>query len=456
MSASGRKWSRRAFLYGAGTTGFALPFLEGLPERSAFAQDEDPRFAFFMCAANGVVQAMGGDPERFWPMELGPLTRAGMEESSDERCTGLLAAHADKLLIVRGIRYPVMPVGDTHVGGHIQCLTGLPPSGNTIQAMSTGPSADWVIAQAFGGEPLTLYAGAKSGYVDERLSFRTAGQVVAAEGDPYAVYLALTGLIDETTGGPSPAAQRLAERRNSINDLVRDDLKALKANPRLSKADRERLDLHLTSIRDMELALPSVCSTASLDVAAMETITAKGYIEDVVRLQMQLVGLAFSCNLKRAATLQWGDGGGDGTRYIVDGEKLSDTFHWISHRVQSDGATGAAIPDAVEKHAAIDRIRMGTLNSLLDFWSELSTPSGPLFESAFAMWTTDVAVGPSGSYVNLPIIIAGSPGGRLVQGQYLDVAPTHNTRLLTSLIESCGVDASEFADGQGGLPAVLV
>jgi hypothetical protein len=434
-----------------------LPFLEGLPERSAFAQDEDPRFAFFMCAANGVVQKSGSDPERFWPTEVGPLTRAGMEESSAERCTGLLAAHADKLLIVRGIRYPITSTGgDTHVGGHIMCLTGLPPSGSTIQAMSTGPSADWVIAQAFGGEPLTLYAGPKTGYVDERLSFRVPGQVVPAEGDPYAVYLALTGLLDETTGGPSPAAQSLAQRRNSINDLVRDELKALQANPRLSKADRERLDLHLSSIRDMELALPAVCSTASLDLAAIESITAKGYIEDVARLHMQLVGLAFSCNLARAATLQWGDGGGDSTRYIVDGERLGDSFHWISHRVQSDGASGPAIPDAVEKHAAIDRIRMGTLATLLDFWSELSTPRGPLFESAFALWTTDVAVGPSGSYLNLPIIIAGSPGGRLAQGQYLDVGQTHNTRLLTTLIEISGVDSSGFADGQGGLPEVLV
>ena len=56
MSYVKRSINRRAFLYAAGTTGVALPFLEGLPERSAFAQTPaDAGFAFFICTANGVV-----------------------------------------------------------------------------------------------------------------------------------------------------------------------------------------------------------------------------------------------------------------------------------------------------------------------------------------------------------------------------------------------------------------
>ena len=43
--------NRRAFLYGAGGIAIGLPFLEGLPERSAWAQDAQPIFTFFMCAA---------------------------------------------------------------------------------------------------------------------------------------------------------------------------------------------------------------------------------------------------------------------------------------------------------------------------------------------------------------------------------------------------------------------
>ena len=39
--------NRRAFLYGAGTIAIGLPFLEGLPERSAWAAGSQPIFTFF-------------------------------------------------------------------------------------------------------------------------------------------------------------------------------------------------------------------------------------------------------------------------------------------------------------------------------------------------------------------------------------------------------------------------
>lgn len=454
---SSSPWTRRAFLTGVGTTGLALPFLEGLPERSAFAADDDPRFAFFICAANGVVQN-GQDPERFWPTEAGPLTRARMEADSAERCTGLLAEHADQLLLVRGITYPMGTVGDTHARGHCMCLTGLPPNGASSAGatLATGPSADWVIARATGGTPLTLYAGRRGGYVDERLSFRAAGELVAAEADPYQVYLRLAGLLDPRTGGPSPLATELARRRRSVNDLVFADFRRLMMRPELSRADRDRLDLHLTSLREIEQQLPvPTCSAAELDLEEIRSIGPSGYIEDVARLQMQLAGLAFSCNLHRAATLQWGNSGGDGSRYLIDGV-LSERFHWISHRISSDGSTGAPIPGAMELHAEIDRIRMRTFETMLACWRDFTTPQGPLLERSFALWTSEVAEGPGGPYVNLPIILAGSAGGRLKQGQFLNLEErTLNARLLTSLIEACGVDASDFADGLGGLPEIL-
>lgn len=437
--------ARRTFLRGAGTTGLMLPFLESVPERSAFAQDEDPRFAFFMCGANGVVQEYADEPERFWPTTPGPLTTAQMQMDSAERCTGLLAAHADKLLIVSGMKYPASPTGDTHAQGHVQCLTGLTYEGSSTNATSTGPSIDWVIASATGKAPLNTYAGLHAGYIDDRLSFKAAGQLVDAERDPYKVYLQLAGLLQGADGTPSPEALELARRRKSVNDLVREDLSTLLNDPRLSAVDKKRLDLHLGAIRDLEVGMAARgCTGDHLDLAAIEAIGASGFVEEAARMHMQLVGLAFACNMTRAATLQWGDGGGDNSRYVLDGE-TTYPFHHISNRRQSDGAVGAEIEGAALMHAKIDRIRMETLKTLLDDWSQLSTPQGTLFDSALALWTCDVAVGPSGSFSNLPLIIAGSLGGKLVQGQYLQLPSFQNTRLLKSLLEACGVDSTSFA-----------
>ena len=61
--------NRRAFLRGAAGVAIALPFLEGLPERSAWAQDKKPTFSLFICAANGVVGS------RFFPSAVGLYQR---------------------------------------------------------------------------------------------------------------------------------------------------------------------------------------------------------------------------------------------------------------------------------------------------------------------------------------------------------------------------------------------
>ncbi len=458
--------NRRAFLYAAGTAGVALPFLEGLPERSAFAQSAPkPIFGLFICTANGVVQASGGEPERFWPSSLGPLTTASMNAFAAERCTGILAPHASRLLVVRGIKYPTGISGCGHAQGLVQCLTGRETTGSANLATSTGPSADTLIANGLNPPavaPLTLYSGMKGGYIDEKLSFSSAGQVRAAEGNPYNVYLRLAGLLDPISGNPTPEADNLALRRKSVNDLIRAQINDLKAKPQLSSADRARLDLHFTTIRDVENTVQNMgasCTEAGLNLSALEAMNTgnafrqNGQIEEVAKLHIELVALTFACNANRVATLQIGDGT-DGTRYTLDGQTV-ERFHWISHRIASDGSTGTAIPQALEWHIAIDRIRMNTFKHLFDVWSQYQTPGGPLLDNAFAMWTSHVAVGPSHSFSNLPILIAGNAGGFLKQGQYVDAGNANNGKLLNTLIAAAGLPDQSIGADSGLLDAIV-
>ncbi|MDF3070005.1 MAG: hypothetical protein K0R38_5606 [Polyangiaceae bacterium] len=457
------KLSRRNLLRGAGTLGVALPFLEGMPSRSAWAAGEKPVFSLFICTANGVAQKYASEPETFWPTATGALTTASLQADAASRSTGILAEHASKLLIVKGVKYPSAPGGCGHAQGLAMCLTAAPISGTANKATSTGPSADSVIATGLGVEPLTLYSGMKGGYIDEKLSFSAAGKVRAAEGNPYNVYQRLMGLFESGTGEPNGMADRLALKRKSVNDLVREELKWLQARPELSKADLDRLDQHFTAIRDVENGMTGMgvsCSAEGLDVAAIQAMNtgnafrANGKLEEVAKLQMQLIGLAFACNSTRVATLQVGDGT-DGTRYTVDGKQL-ENFHHISHRVRSDGASGEAIPDAAKQHAAIDRIRINTFKHLLDTWSAYQTDSGSLLDNAFAMWTSHVAIGPSHAHNDLPIIIAGNAGGYLKTGQYINAGGAGNNKLLNTLITAAGVPTQNFGQGAAGLIDAMV
>lgn len=453
MKAGRIRTNRRAFLRAAGTVAVGLPFLEGLPERSAWAATENPVFGFFICTSCGVVQRGGNDPETFWPTTEGALTQASMEADAAERSTGILAPYADRLLMVRGISYPYRSNGCGHAIGLAQALTAQQWTGSNNNVTANGISADTLIAEELnpaGVEPLTLYAGLKSGYINEKLSFSAAGQVRAAEGNPWNVYQRLVGLIPEDGGnvdtGPSPAAQ-LALQRKSVNDLVLEELNAILARTDLSQADRQRLERHFEGIREVEQGMTGMglsCSADGIDVSALEAMNSgnafrrDGNQDEVAKLQMELVALTFACNANRVATLQAGDGT-DATRYVIDGETY-ERFHYISHRITSDGTSGDPIPNAVEKHTRIDRLRMETFKYMLDRWSEYSTATGSLLDNAFAYWTSHVANGPSHSFSNIPVIIAGNAGGFLKQGQYVNAGNNvGSNRLLNTLITANGV-----------------
>jgi hypothetical protein len=453
--------NRRAFLRGAAGVAIGLPFLEGLPERSAWAQDKKPIFSLFMCGANGVV----GD--KFFPSATGVLGEAALAAAGD-KATSKLARHANNLLFVRGINYPMNgPTDCGHAQGLCQALTARAAGGGGKSATSTGSSADVVIAERLtpGTDPLALYAGNKrNGYIVERLSFNAAGagQVRAADDNPYTLYSKIVGLTS-SSGGMTPAgdamASELVRSRKSVNDLVRGELSTLLGRSELSAEDRIRLDQHFSAIRDAEatmggMADAAMCSTEGLDISRLDALQSglafqtDGMIEEVARLHMSVVAVAFACNYNRTATLQWGDGT-DQTKYDVPSNaSLGWPFHHISHRVQSD-ATSGNNPTAEQAHAEIDAVRMETLAAGLDHFAARG-----LQENSFVMWTNHVSDGPSHSFKNVPVIVWGNAGGYLKQAQYVDAAGAGNNKLLNTLISAAiqdtGDTVEDFGEGAGG------
>jgi len=454
--------NRRAFLRGTAGVALGLPFLESLPERSAWAAGKAPVFSLFICAVDGIV------PASFFPGEQGELTAEGLAAAG--KATSQLSAHAKNLLFLRGINWPIGPVSEPHAESLCMALTALPPKNSGYMAMAAGPSADWVIARKVqpGIAPLTLYAGSKSGYINERLSFSAEGTVTAASNNPYELYQKLIGIVSPN-GTPAPdaahAQQLLFESRKSIHDLVRDDLRALMGNSRMSSADRQRLQQHFDSIRDMETTIDGMgnemvrgCAWGGIEISQLDALstfkfTQNGMIEDIARLQMSLVALAFACNYNRTATLQWGDGT-DHTIYPVpSNEALGNwPFNYICHRNQSDGTSGNN-PVAAQAHAEIDVVRMQTLAAGLEHFKARG-----LQDQSFVLWTN--AIAECDSFRNVPNIIWGNGGGHLKQAAYVDAGNKNNSPLLNALITAAIQDTGEtmenFGDGpEGQLTAVL-
>ncbi len=448
--------NRRAFLRGAGTVAIGLPFLEGLPARSAWAAGEEPVFSLFVVAACGVVGS------KFFPGQTGALTTSSLSGATD-KATSVLAPYADNLLFVRGINFPMNGATNCgHAQGLCQALTGAPAGDGGKTAYSNGPSLDMLIAEAVnpeGTDPLTLYAGNRqNGYIAERISFKAggAGQVRPADDNPYTLYSKLVGLIgtDPGDGGDTtdPIAAELLTSRKSVNDLVRDELKSLMANPALSADDKLRLQQHFDAIRDVEVTMGEMgaaCSEGTINKTAIEALKnglafkMDGMIEDVAKLHYELVALAFACNYNRVATMQHGDGT-DATKYSVpSNSSLGWGFHYISHRMQSDSQSGSN-PTAEQAHAEIDRLRMETLAHGIEQFK-----SRGLLDKSILMWTNHVADGPSHSFKNVPTIIAGNGGGYLKQGAYVDAGGTTNNKLLNTLVAAAVRDKTEWTGNVG-------
>ncbi|WP_434420271.1 DUF1552 domain-containing protein [Nannocystis pusilla] len=442
--------SRRAFITGIGGATVALPFLPSLLPRDVKAATERPRYCVYVRQANGCAQADNGEPERFWPNELGQLTTESMSTIDAERAVSELADYADKLLLVRGTRFGFPGNGCGHSGGGNQCLTAAKvsddPKGNLSLAM--GESVDNRIARelnpASNPDPLTLYAGRMAGYINEVLSYRGAKDLRAADRNPWSVYTKIVGI----TALPQEVAMKIKARRTSVNDLVREQMQALMSKQDMSKQDRDRLQIHFDAIRDLEIEL--LCELPS-DADIMEMEAQQDYdgadelIQTITRLQMNLIAFAFSCDYTRAATLQIGDGN-DGTQYWIDGVQLP-RFHQISHRIYADGSEGDPIPDAQGKHHVIDREHAKLFKHLLDRLSALQTDVGTLLDDTVAIWCNDLGAGVSHTYNNIPWVCAGSCGGYLKTGQYIDAGGvTHNQFHNTILSAVTGELVEDFGD----------
>jgi len=458
-----RPVNRRAFLLGAGSVAVGLPFLEGMPSRSAWAADASPVFTFFVVGQNGVVG------KNFFPSTPGALTVDGLKSANV--ATSVLAPHAANLLFLKGLNYPKGVQSCGHAEGNVQTLTGLAPGSTGNTAYASGPSADTLIAKALGAdEPLALYSGAK-GFIAERISFKGAGagQVRSADVNPYILYKKVVGLAGTTTTPTTPGttptvdpiAQELANKRKSVNDLVRAELNSLMANSALSAADKNRLQQHFQAIRDVEVNMGNMtpvgasCGTDGLPKdkyeALMSGFSFKGaQMEEYVKLHLQIMAVAFGCNYSRVATLQWGDGT-DGTVYdVASNMSYKWTFHQLSHRVKSDSATGND-PTAEAAHHEIDGVRMTSFLAGLDAFK-----AHGLQDHAQIVWTNTIADGPSHSTKGVPMIVWGSGGGYLKQGTFLDTAGTANAKVLNTLMAAATVGKTTPAIGSGTYDAMKV
>lgn len=249
-----------------------------------------------------------------------------------------------------------------------------------------------------------------------------------------------------TPGGenmPEPEGMSLQERRRrSTLDLVKAELTTLSSQ--LGAAERQKLELHADSIRQLELSLDSSsgggeppiaeCSVPGSPAAGSEPLLASS-------IHLDLAVRAFACNRTRVAAVQFGHH--QNTQVSIP--EVGAPGDWHNTFMHSDMAPRTRLVE-LERWLCREFVRAAEALKAIP----LLDGSGSLFDRTLMVWARDMGDGVIHSGDDMRFVFAGGAGSYLAfspNGRYIDGRGAHHQSALVSVCEAMGVtDYSAFGD----------
>jgi hypothetical protein len=440
-----RAMTRRSFLRGAGGAVVGLPLLASLGAR-AQANPQFPLRFIVMLHPNGTK-----------PEEWFPTAGASETEFTLKRILQPLVPFQDRLLITSGIDMPAVDIGpgEPHQSGMGGVLTGwhlldgdFVGGDGSLAGWGAGVSVDQRIAEVVGMDTpfRSLELGVRAdhpagqGEVRNRMIYLGPEQPLAPENQPLVAFDRLfTDLQTDVT-----ALAQLRAHRRSVIDAVTQQFTALQ--PRLGHADRQKLDSHLTLVRDLEQRLQGDGMVQDCTVPAEPAAMAsndENTMPAVTTAQMDLIVAAMTCDLTRVASVQFSNG----QNHI--------RFPWLAPQSLGDGHTlshaGPSNAEATEEWIARDNWYAQQLAYLMTQLDSVPEGDGTLLDNTIILWVNELAVGNTHSHQNMPFLIAGGAGGKLNMGRYLQYTNASHVDLLNTMLTAFDIQDTignpDFATG---------
>jgi hypothetical protein len=408
----------------------------------------------------------------FWP--------TGTEKSFTlNDITKPLDPYKNKLVFLKGIKLNDSlqngslggMLGSEHARGTGGMLTARPLNsgtefvsfGNTTSGWGSGISIDQYLAQKLA--PPTKFKSLQVGVhvrdtqVRARISYTASNQPVPPREDPKDVFSALFGDGTATTtpdGMTDPALARLWAQRKSVFDSSIAETQRIMGL--VGAEDRAKLDAYLTAMRDVESRLvgtPSTgsgSSTTSSAACSPPTLAAADLTVDDQYLQagknqMDLAAAALACDQTRILTFQWSYSESEHLFQFlnVNNAAISGNHHAISHDFSSSGTNYLAYNAIQTWYAQQVAYFLGKLDSYQE-------GDRTLLDNTVLLWATEIGESTQHDLTMMPYVLAGSAGGALNSGRYLDFSSARkdNNQLLVSLAHIMGDnDLTSFGDASG-------
>lgn len=372
-----------------------------------------------------------------------------------------LAPFRGDFQLISGLGHRNGTAGKDGAGDHARAtatiLTGARPRKTAGADIRAGISVDQVAANRVGGATrlrsleLSCDAARKSGSCDSgyacaysfNMSWRSERQPASAESNPRLVFERLFG----AGKGAERAANLEARLRNqrSILDFVTGEAAGL--HIRLGNDDRRKLDEYLTGLREIEAQIVGFERSNVRDVPDRDLPDKPppSYAEHI-RLLGDMLVLAFQTDSTRVATFMLAH---DGSNRSFPEIGVPDGHHSLSHHENRE--------DRLEKIARIDRFYAEQFAYLLGRLRDVKEADGStLLDHAMVVYASGLSDGNRHNHSDLPVILAGRAGGRLVTGRHLKLAEaTPMSNLFLTMLDLAGAAEDRFGDSTGRLDGVL-
>ncbi len=405
--------SRRSLLTGLAASVVTTPLVSSLLAQVARAQKgKHPLRFVMMFTGNGQL------PEQWLP--TGGETNFKLSPALKP-----LAAHQDKLLLLRGLRGK-----DGHSGGMSESLTGWPArTGDGVA--ENGPSIDQFLAARYRGQtPLpSLELGVfPANEANDQISYSASGLPVPAIGSPRGAFDRIFG----STNANSESAMRMRSQQASVLDHNAKELQRIQG--KLGQDARLLLDEELSLVRAKEKVLRRAFQPLACDQPLAPT-SRLGLGATWKAQHDNLVG-ALRCGLTRVATLRAGGWGG------IESGKYDEIGVPTGHHEAAHAGPGSHLLKINQFHAE-------QFSYLLSQLEKVREGDGSLLDSTVVIWMNELGLGDFNhhSRSDQHVVLAGGKRAGMRGGAFLDMKGADYQDFLFTLTQLMGAtELTKFGD----------
>ncbi len=447
-----RPLTRRSLLRGTGAA-LALPWLEAMINTKTRASEQDdhsssgaPTRIAALFVPNGVRQDQWTPEKTGRDYELSPTLQP-------------LEKLKDQLLVLTNLWNQGSNIGDGHyvkTSGFLTCTTINKSLG--IDLNCNGLSMDQVAANHAGKEtpipslelgidPVTTGVDTNVGYT------RVYGSHIAWSGptSPLARELNPRMVFERLFRASHPKKATL-KRDRLLLDRVLTDAQELKQ--KLGSSDRQRMDEYLQSVRSIEKRLQNQQAGGNKNWRPLVEINPKDRPNDdapdqypeQVQLMLDMIALAFQTDTTRVCTFMFGNAVSGRNFSFLEG--VTGGHHDSSHHQNNE--------DKLRQYQLINVWHIQQYAYLLEKLAGMQEHEGTVLEHSMILYGSGLRDGNSHNPHNLPILVAGSGGGKIATGQHLQYGrDTPLANLYAGMLNAFDANTSSFADSTGILPGML-